>query len=108
MPGQLRSSAVLVINFKSYSIFRFLREAGGYKNWAQGRGIFHNVAKTFLVWLNEEDHLRFISMEMGGNLGDVYCRLKEVHIICCFFTLTPPSLSIVNIPLTQLTQLKLL
>lgn len=35
----------------------------------QGRGIFHNKDKTFLVWCNEEDHLRIISMQNGGNVG---------------------------------------
>merc|ERR1712212_835824 len=31
--------------------------------------------KTFLVWCNEEDHLRIISMQMGGDLGCVVRRL---------------------------------
>ncbi|ESO89096.1 hypothetical protein LOTGIDRAFT_183052 [Lottia gigantea] len=56
---------------------RFLREAGGYDDWPTGRGIFFNKAKNFLVWVNEEDHLRFISMQMGGDLGEVYSRLVK-------------------------------
>merc|ERR1712002_56200 len=48
---------------------RFLRAASGYDDWPTGRGIFHNKDKTFLVWVNEEDHLRLISMQMGANLG---------------------------------------
>lgn len=52
-----------------------LGDAGGYSCWDTGRGIFHNKDKTFLTWLNEEDHFRFISMQMGGNLGQVYKRL---------------------------------
>ena len=35
------------------------------RDWPEGRGIFHNEAKTFLVWVNEEDQLRIISMEKG-------------------------------------------
>ena len=54
---------------------RFLRDAGGYDDWPIGRAIFHNPDKTFLVWVNEEDHLRFISMQKGGNLAQVYKRL---------------------------------
>ncbi|CAH1775380.1 unnamed protein product, partial [Owenia fusiformis] len=54
---------------------RFLRAAGGYRDWPASRGIFHNADKTFLVWCNEEDHIRIISMQMGGNLGQVYKRL---------------------------------
>merc|ERR1712051_290888 len=37
--------------------------AGMERDWPEGRGIFHNEAKTFLVWVNEEDQLRIISME---------------------------------------------
>ncbi|XP_052811346.1 taurocyamine kinase-like isoform X2 [Mya arenaria] len=54
-----------------------LGDAGGYSCWDTGRGIFHNKDKTFLTWLNEEDHFRFISMQMGGNLGEVYKRLVD-------------------------------
>merc|ERR1711976_151862 len=54
---------------------RFLGDAGGYNDWPQGRGIYFNKAKSFLVWANEEDHLRLISMQKGGNLGEVYKRL---------------------------------
>nr|BAA95594.1 arginine kinase [Nautilus pompilius] len=56
---------------------RFLKAAGGYDDWPIGRGIFHNKDKTFLVWVNEEDHLRLISMQMGGDLGQVYARLVK-------------------------------
>lgn len=42
----------------------------------------HNNEKTFLIWINEEDHTRVISMEKGGNMKRVFerfCRgLKEV------------------------------
>ncbi|VDM52064.1 unnamed protein product [Angiostrongylus costaricensis] len=43
--------------------------------WPTGRGIFHNEKKTFLVWINEEDHLRIISMQPGGDVGAVLGRL---------------------------------
>ncbi|KAJ3662669.1 hypothetical protein Zmor_007007 [Zophobas morio] len=54
---------------------RFLQAANASRFWPTGRGIFHNTNKTFLVWLNEEDHLRIISMQPGGNVGEVYRRL---------------------------------
>lgn len=46
----------------------------------------HNNDKTFLIWINEEDHTRVISMEKGGNMKRVFerfCRgLKQVeHLI---------------------------
>ena len=34
----------------------------------------HNEGKTFLVWVNEEDHLRVISMQKGGNMKEVFNR----------------------------------
>ncbi|XP_063225406.1 arginine kinase-like [Bacillus rossius redtenbacheri] len=54
---------------------RFLQAANACRFWPTGRGIYHNDAKTFLVWCNEEDHLRIISMQQGGDLGQVYRRL---------------------------------
>ena len=42
--------------------------AGMERDWPEGRGIFHNDAKTFLVWVNEEDQLRIISMQKGGDV----------------------------------------
>jgi len=54
---------------------RFLQAANACRFWPTGRGIYHNENKTFLVWCNEEDHLRLISMQMGGDLGQVYRRL---------------------------------
>ncbi|CAK9290255.1 unnamed protein product [Gordionus sp. m RMFG-2023] len=56
---------------------RFLQSAGGYRNWPHGRGIFFNKTKTFLIWINEEDHLRIISMEQGANFDSVYKRLMR-------------------------------
>merc|ERR1712147_427095 len=49
--------------------------AGMERDWPEGRGIFHNEAKTFLVWVNEEDQLRIISMEQGGDVKKVFERL---------------------------------
>jgi len=54
---------------------RFLQAANACRFWPAGRGIYHNDKKTFLVWCNEEDHLRIISMQKGGDLGEVYRRL---------------------------------
>ena len=42
-----------------------LSVAGMEREWPEARGIFHNDAKTLLAWINEEDHLRIISLEAG-------------------------------------------
>merc|ERR1711935_987238 len=54
---------------------RNLTVAGMERDWPEGRGIFHNAAKTFLIWVNEEDQLRIISMQNGGNVKGVFERL---------------------------------
>ena len=56
---------------------RFLESAGLNRNWPNGRGIFHNNEKTFLVWINEEDQLRIISMQQGGDIKEVFTRLSD-------------------------------
>lgn len=49
----------------------------------------HNNEKTFLVWVNEEDHTRVISMEKGGNMKRVFERfckgLLEVRSCMCMY-----------------------
>ncbi|MCD6433864.1 MAG: arginine kinase [Sulfurimonas sp.] len=56
---------------------RFLESAGLNRDWPNGRGIFHNNDKTFLVWINEEDELRIISMQQGGDIKEVFTRLTS-------------------------------
>ncbi|XP_008318688.1 creatine kinase, testis isozyme-like [Cynoglossus semilaevis] len=51
-----------------------LLSAGMARDWPDGRGIWHNDNKTFLVWVNEEDHLRVISMQKGGKMKEVFER----------------------------------
>jgi len=54
-------------------------EASGLeRNWPEARGIFFNEEKTFLVWINEEDQLRIISMQKGSNIMEVFKRLSIV------------------------------
>merc|ERR1719430_2323202 len=54
---------------------RNLTVAGMERDWPEGRGIFHNKEKTFLLWVNEEDQLRIISMQQGGDVKGVFARL---------------------------------
>lgn len=56
---------------------KYLESAGGYGDWPHNRGIFINKLKTFVVWLNEEDHLRVISIQKGSNVKQVYARLVQ-------------------------------
>ena len=54
-----------------------LQAAGMERDWPEGRGIFHNKEKTYLVWVNEEDQLRIISMQKGGDVKGVFERLSR-------------------------------
>ena len=51
-----------------------LTSAGMARDWPEARGIWHNKDKNFLVWVNEEDHIRVISMETSGNMRQVFNR----------------------------------
>ena len=57
--------------------------AGMARDWPDARGIWHNHDKNFLIWVNEEDHMRIISMDREGDMRavfDRFCRgLHEVE-----------------------------
>jgi protein-arginine kinase len=54
-----------------------MQAASGYhEHWPHGRGVFHNPDKTFVNWVNEGDHIRIISMQMGGDVKAVFSRLS--------------------------------
>jgi len=56
---------------------KYLEAAGLERDWPENRGIFHNDSKDFLVWVNEEDQLRIISMQKGSNILEVFQRLAD-------------------------------
>jgi protein-arginine kinase len=67
---------------------RFLEACNLNRDWPSGRGIFHNEAKSFLVWVNEEDQLRIISMQKGAGIVEVFDRLcraaSKIEEVCKF------------------------
>jgi len=67
---------------------KYLQSALLEREWPEARGIFHNDNKTFLVWVNEEDQLRIISMQQGSNIGEVFERLaraaNDIEKVCKF------------------------
>jgi creatine kinase/arginine kinase len=56
---------------------RFMEAAGINRNWPDSRGIFVSKDEKFAVWINEEDHLRIISMDRGGDIMGTYDRLSR-------------------------------
>eukprot|EP01064_Diplonema_japonicum_P025123 TRINITY_DN360_c0_g2_i3.p1 TRINITY_DN360_c0_g2~~TRINITY_DN360_c0_g2_i3.p1 ORF type:complete len:455 (+),score=153.69 TRINITY_DN360_c0_g2_i3:61-1425(+) len=53
-----------------------LLASGMGRHWPDARGIFHNDAKNFFVWVGEEDHLRIVSMQKGDDIKDVFRRFS--------------------------------
>ncbi len=56
---------------------RFMEAAGINRDWPESRGIFVSKDEKFAVWINEEDHLRIISMDRGGDIIGTYERLSR-------------------------------
>jgi creatine kinase len=55
-----------------------MQAASGYHtDWPVGRGIFVSKDEKFMMWINEGDHLRIISMETGGDVKSVFDRLSR-------------------------------
>ena len=52
----------------------YYNTSGMARDWPDSRGIWFNAKKTFLVWVNEEDHSRIIAMQEGGNMKEVFKR----------------------------------
>eukprot|EP01059_Diplonema_ambulator_P013154 TRINITY_DN2366_c2_g2_i3.p1 TRINITY_DN2366_c2_g2~~TRINITY_DN2366_c2_g2_i3.p1 ORF type:complete len:452 (+),score=141.88 TRINITY_DN2366_c2_g2_i3:162-1517(+) len=51
-----------------------LLSSGMGRHWPDARGIYHNEAKNFFVWVGEEDHLRIVSMQKGDDIKGVFRR----------------------------------
>ncbi|MBF0467963.1 MAG: arginine kinase [Desulfamplus sp.] len=61
---------------------RFQDSAGINRDWPESRGVFQSNDHRFSAWINEEDHIRIISMDQGGNISEVFNRLaKALDII---------------------------
>jgi len=54
-----------------------LLSSGCGRHWPDARGIFHNDAQNFFVWVNEEDQMRIISMEKGDNVKSIFTRFSN-------------------------------
>ncbi len=63
--------------FKDMSGDRYLNVAGISADWPYGRGMYVSGAQDFLVWVGEEDHLRVVAMQTGGNLNVLFKRLHD-------------------------------
>merc|ERR1719183_3231476 len=81
MPGAMDSEKQEELR-KAGNLFQepdstLLLSSGCGRHWPDARGIFHNEAKNFFVWINEEDHMRIISMEKGDNIKAIFNRFSN-------------------------------
>merc|ERR1712083_593514 len=44
------------------------------RDWPDARGVYLADTEKFIVWVNEEDHMRIVSMQMDGDMGAVFTR----------------------------------
>jgi len=51
-----------------------LISSGMARDWPDGRGVFLSADKHLVVWVNEEDHARIVSMQTGGDMVAVWSR----------------------------------
>jgi len=51
-----------------------LLSAGMARDWPSGRGVYLSSTEDFIVWVNEEDHMRIVSMQKGGDMKAVFKR----------------------------------
>lgn len=63
--------------FKDMSGDRYLNVAGISADWPFGRGMYVSGREDFLVWVGEEDHLRVMAMQTGGDLNALFRRLHD-------------------------------
>jgi creatine kinase len=54
-----------------------LAAAGAGRDWPNNRGIYCADSRKFFIWVNEEDHMRIISMEEGGNIISIFKRWSK-------------------------------
>jgi len=61
---------------------RFQEAAGINRDWPDGRGVFESNDQKFMVWINEEDHMRIISIDQNSDIRDLFNRLgRGLHMI---------------------------
>ena len=61
--------------FKDISGDKYLKVAGIAGDYPNARGIFLSKDKTKMLWINEEDHVRIISLQEGNDLKSVFLNL---------------------------------
>jgi creatine kinase/arginine kinase len=54
---------------------KYLQSAGITADWPEGRGAYVSKDERFIIWINEEDHLRIMYMDKGADIATVADKL---------------------------------
>ncbi|VAW17332.1 hypothetical protein MNBD_ALPHA11-1833 [hydrothermal vent metagenome] len=88
--------------FKDMSADKYLNAANISADWPFGRGMYISQKEDFIIWVGEEDHLRIMAMQTGGNLNDLFERLhtglKFVGDLLPPFAISPKYGAIASCP----------
>ncbi|XP_015752195.1 PREDICTED: creatine kinase S-type, mitochondrial-like isoform X1 [Acropora digitifera] len=63
------------LNVASYPTSALITCSGRARDWPESRGIFRNKDNTFVVFVNEDDHLQFRCFHKGGNVQAAFDKL---------------------------------
>lgn len=64
-----------LLNVSSYPTSPLITCSGRARDWPESRGIFRNKDNTFVVFVNEDDHVQFRCFDKGGNVQAVLDKL---------------------------------
>jgi len=56
-----------------------LLSTGTGRHWPDARGVFKTDCEKVVVWVNEEDHIRFVVIDEGGDLKSTFVRFCEIE-----------------------------
>ncbi|MCF6327320.1 MAG: hypothetical protein L3J21_08520 [Devosiaceae bacterium] len=88
--------------FKDMSADKYLNAANISAHWPFGRGMYISQKEDFIIWVGEEDHLRIMAMQTGGNLNSLFERLhtglKFVGDLLPPFAISPKYGAIASCP----------
>jgi len=88
--------------FKDMSADKYLNAANISADWPFGRGMYISQKEDFIIWVGEEDHLRIMAIQTGGNLNHLFERLhtglKFVGDLLPPFAISPKYGAIASCP----------
>lgn len=65
------------LNVSTYPTSPLITCSGRARDWPEARGIFRNKDNTFVVFVNEDDHLQFRCFHKGGNVQAAFDKLTR-------------------------------